>query len=86
MFDYFNSTRKANQILAGVKKAFKSEDLETVVECQGNSASLVSGKFIFRLRKLDSIMWKVCAPLVIILKVAVKIFQSFTTKKQRKVS
>ena len=64
MFDYFNSTRKANRILAGVKKAFKSEDTKTIVEYQGTSASLASEKIILRLSKLDSTVWKVCTSLV----------------------
>ena len=60
MFDYFSSTRKANQILARVaKKAFACEDTKTIVECQGASASLASGKIILRLSKLDNTIWKV---------------------------
>ena len=65
MFDYFNSTRRANQILARVaKKAFKSAETKPTVKCQGTSASLASGKIILKLSKLDSTRWKVCAPLV----------------------
>ena len=65
MFDYFSSTRKANQILARVAKtAFASEYTKTIVEYQGTSASLASRKIILRLSKLDSTRWKVCAPLV----------------------
>ena len=64
MFDYFNSTKKANQILARVaKKAFKSAETKPTVKCRGNSTCLASGKIILRLSKLDSVRWKVCAPL-----------------------
>ena len=64
MFDYFNSTRRANQILARVaKKAFKSAETKPTVKCRGNSTCLASGKIILRLSKLDSVRWKVCAPL-----------------------
>ena len=63
MFDYFNSTRKANHILARIAKtAFNSAETKPIVEFQGTSASLASGKIILRLSKLDSTVWKVCAP------------------------
>ena len=60
MFDYFNSTRRANQILARIAKtAFNSAETKPIVECHEN---LASGKIVLKLRKLDSSMWKVCAP------------------------
>merc|ERR1712200_45700 len=63
MFDYFNSTRRANHILARIAKTvFNSAETKPIVECQGTSASLASGKIILRLSKLDSTVWKVCAP------------------------
>ena len=62
MFDYFNSARKANQILARIaKKAFNSEETKPIVECNENSGSLDSGKIVLKLSKLDSTMWKVSA-------------------------
>ena len=65
MFDYFNSTRRANFILARIaKKAFNSAETKPIVECRGNSASLVSKKITLRLTKIDNTIWKVCAPLV----------------------
>ena len=64
MLDYFNSTRRANQVLARIAKtAFAYEETKPFVECQRNSSSLDSGKIILRLSKLNSTKWKVWAPL-----------------------
>ena len=64
MFDYFNSTRKANQILARIAKiAFNSEETKPIVACHENSSSLDSGKIVLKLSKLNRTMWKVSTPL-----------------------
>ena len=67
MFDYFNSTRKANHILARIAKTtFNSAETKPIVECRGTFASSASEKIILRLSKIDGTAWKICAPLVMV--------------------
>ena len=66
MFNDFNSTRVANQILARVEKSvFTSADTKPIVKRKTASANLACEKLILKFTKLDKAMWKVCALLVI---------------------
>ena len=61
LFDYFNSTRVANHLLAKIaKEAFVSADTKQIVGRRETCANLGCKKLILRYKKLNQATWKVC--------------------------